>query len=492
MTIRKDKLFIALMAVFIAVLLNSMSGCYKHPESKTADIEETTSEVKIEVVYEAEDGILKGTEESSETSGYSGNGYVTGFDNDEDSLEVEVKVLESGLYNLIIGYSSPHDNKTSSLFINSEPAGDIILKKTSEFTELPAVKVMMNEGINSIKILKGWGWYDIDYIKVQSASSTTGHNISKTLVNPNATKEARALMSYLADNYRKKIISGQQDYKYIQWIRSNTGKKPAILGLDFIDYSPSRKEHGASSNHTQKAIEWWEEGGIVTFCWHWNAPKDLIDEPGKEWWRGFYTEATNFDVDYALKNPESEDYKLIIRDIDAIAEQLKILQESKVPVLWRPLHEAGGKWFWWGAKGPEACKKLYLLLFERLTDYHGLDNLIWVWSTPEPEWYPGNEYVDIVGYDSYPSQGGYHPAINMYENMSALVKKKKIVTMSENGPIPDPDKIMSFSAGWSWFCTWGDMISDSKKNELEHVKKVYNHEYVITLDELPDIKKYID
>jgi len=52
-------------------------------------------------------------------------------------------------------------------------------------------------------------------------------------------------------------------------------------------------------------------------------------------------------------------------------------------------------------------QEIVYTLYDRLTNYHILNNLIWVGSTPEPEWCPGDEYVDIVGYDSYPSQGGY-------------------------------------------------------------------------------------
>src|ERR1043165_6132408 len=135
----------------------------------------------------------------------------------------------------------------------------------------------------------------------------------------------------------------------------------------------------------------------TTFCWHWNAPKDLIDQPGKEWWRGFYTEATTFDVTMAMNDVTSDEYTLIIRDIDAIATQLKRLQSANIPVIWRPLHEAEGKWFWWGAKGAEPCKWLWKLLYDRLVNEHHLDNLIWVWtSTGNPDatqWYPGDDYV---------------------------------------------------------------------------------------------------
>ena len=76
------------------------------------------------------------------------------------------------------------------------------------------------------------------------------------------------------------------------------------------------------------------------------------------------------------------EYNATLRDLDAIAVQLKKLEASKVPILWRPLHEAGGKWFWWGAKSNSAAISLYSLMYDRYTNYHKINNLIWVWSTP--------------------------------------------------------------------------------------------------------------
>jgi mannan endo-1,4-beta-mannosidase len=86
--------------------------------------------------------------------------------------------------------------------------------------------------------------------------------------------------------------------------------------------------------------------------------------------------------------------------------QLKKLQDNGVPVLFRPLHEAEGKWFWWGAKGPEPAKKLYKIVFDRLTRVHKLQNLIWVWNSVAKDWYPGNSYVDVVSADTY-AQGDH-------------------------------------------------------------------------------------
>lgn len=76
---------------------------------------------------------------------------------------------------------------------------------------------------------------------------------------------------------------------------------------------------------------------MVTLTWHWNAPTDLYNTAEQPWWKGFYTTATSFGIAWVMNNPDSEKYQLILRDIDAIAEQLKIYQQNKIPVLWRPL-----------------------------------------------------------------------------------------------------------------------------------------------------------
>lgn len=86
---------------------------------------------------------------------------------------------------------------------------------------------------------------------------------------------------------------------------------------------------------------------------------------------------------------------LIDADIAEIAKQLNRLRDAGVPVLWRPLHEASGGWFWWGAKGPEAYKKLWYYLYDQLTNVYGCNNLIWVWNGQNPDWYPGDNAQSI-------------------------------------------------------------------------------------------------
>ncbi|MCM3128896.1 glycosyl hydrolase [Paenibacillus provencensis] len=441
------------------------------------------------IIFEAEDGLLNGVDVMTQFQGYSGTGYVGGFDAQNDKLSVQVTVPDTGLYNLSIGYQAPHGTKNTSLVVGDTAQGEITLHETTNFSEVGAGKIMLQAGSTQISFISNWGWYYIDYVRLERAIDPPPHQINASLVNPDASSVAQSLYNYLRSEYGQHILSGQQTLADANWIHSTLGKKPAVLGLDLMDYSPSRIERGTVSTDIEHAIEWDAGGGIVTFAWHWNAPKDLIDQPGKEWWRGFYTEATTFDIEYAMSHPESQDYQLLIRDMDAIAVQLKRLQQEDIPVLWRPLHEAEGGWFWWGAKGPEPAKELYQLMYDRFTNFHGLDNLIWVWNSENPAWYPGDPYVDIISVDSYPGAGNYGPVSSRYENLKTLVNDQKIIALTENGPIPDPDLLQAYHADWSWFVTWsGEFIRDGVQNSTQHLTKVYNSPYVITLDELPDWK----
>lgn len=462
----------ALTACFAAC---SLAACSGEPKEAPA------------LIFEAETGVMSGVEAARAEAGSSGTGYVTGFDSDTDSLAIQVDAPEEGLYELTVGYRSAGGDKVSRLSLNGKPSGDLPLAASETFAETYAGKVLLNKGANEIGFASYWGWYDLDYVSIRKAAPRPAHAVENKLVNPNASEEALALHKFLVDQYGKSILSGQQTYMDALRLNWDYGKFPAVVGFDLIEYSPSRAERGSKSEEIEDAIKWHEMGGIVTFAWHWNAPSGLYDSEEQPWWKGFYTEGSSFDIEKALADPESEEYRLIIRDIDVIAEELKRLQEARVPVLWRPLHEAEGGWFWWGAKGPEPAKELWKLLYVRLTNVHQLNNLIWIWNSERPEWYPGDDTVDIVSVDSYPQPGDYSPVSRSYDNLVRLVQDKKLVALTENGPIPDPELLRLYEAHWSWFCTWtGEFIDDGIQNDKEHIRYVLNHDYVLTLDELPD------
>ncbi|WP_211348319.1 glycosyl hydrolase [Saccharothrix texasensis] len=439
---------------------------------------------------EAEDGVLSGTVVESSRQGFSGTGYVAGFDQAADKVTITVPSSAGGLHDLTIRYATPYGQKTASLSLNGGGLGDVTFPANPAFTEISAGKALLVPGDNTITITNNWGWYLIDAVRLTPSASRPPHQVTGAPTDPAATAEAKGLMRYLTDNYGKNILSGQQDQASIDWVEQNTGKAPAVGGYDLMDYSPSRVERGTVGRDVDHAVAHDRRGGIVTMVWHWNAPSGLIDQPGKEWWRGFYTDATTFDLAAALADPTSTDYGLLIRDMDAIAVQLKRLADAKVPVLFRPLHEAEGGWFWWGAKGSGPAKQLYRLLHQRLVSHHGLHNLIWVWNSVSPEWYPGDDVVDVVSADVYLPQGDHGPAIGAYERLVDLGGDRKLVALGEVGSIPDPDEIRAYEARWSWFVTWsGSFIQDGVTNPRDFVRRVYHHATVITLDELPDFKQ---
>lgn len=140
------------------------------------------------------------------------------------------------------------------------------------------------------------------------------------------------------------------------------------------------------------------------------------------------------------------------------------------------MHEAGGKWFWWGAKGNTAAVALYNMMYERFTRYHNINNLIWVWSSPEPEWYPGNLKVDIIGYDSYPGDYNYDCRENIYVQLRKIVQNKKMIQLTENGPIPNFAECFKDGIKWGLFMSWSDLVFS--QNSMAHIKEIYNLPFV--------------
>ena len=439
---------------------------------------------------EAERGVLNGVAASTTPAGYSGTGYVTGFDEGTDKVSLLFQ-SPGGLYDVSIRYTSPFGEKGYDLQVNAEKGSGMFAGTGSAFASVSAGKFLLKEGLNSIVVGRGWGYFGIDHILLTPSAAPLPVKPPKQLTDPQATSATRSVFSYLVDVYGSKVLSSQHDE--LGYILDNTGKEPAIAGWDLMDYSPSRVENGTNPwGKSEEYIAWSKKGagnGLVTLTWHWNAPTDLINQaPDKLWWSGFYTRATTFDLAAALADKSGARYQLLLRDMDAIAAELKKFQAADIPVLWRPLHEAPGGWFWWGAKGAGPFKELWQIMHDRYTNHHGLHNLIWVYTgTADPAWYPGDNYVDVAGLDIYTDASA-----NMsgdWEAMQALLGGKKLVALTETGNLPDPDKVRGYATWWSWFMVWPGN-NYIRKQPLDFLKAVYNDKDVITRDELPDWRAY--
>jgi len=433
--------------------------------------------------YEAENAQLTGSLKVESTlAGFSGTGYVSKFEADGDKLTFRFTLAAKQAYDLFIGYAAPYGDKINIVEINGGRSEVQFKNLGNNFREVSYGKIRLKAGENLISISKSWGWFLIDYIRiVLNNTPDTPFSISTVMVTPVPAPIAQREFNYLLENFGKNIHSGVMDMKEAEWLRTNTGKYPALLGLDLMNHT--RNYSWFDKNVLiNEATSWYANHGMLALCWHWRDPLRITEE--------FYTEKTTFNV-ARISDTLSVEYKAMVSDIDLVAVWLKALQNANLPILFRPLHEASGKWFWWGAKGPEPCKALWKLIFNRLTVTHGIHNLIWVWTTDSKDdnldWYPGDEYVDILGVDIYSQNGDHSSQILTFDKIRESFGGRKLITLSENGVMPDPDNLAEDSAGWSWFMTWnGDFVRNAAINPLSLWQKIMDHPYVLTRDEMPD------
>lgn len=459
--------------------------------------------------YEAEDAKITGTLESMSESSASGGKVVGKFSESGDELAFNVDIPTSGTYDLVFNSMGYGGDKTNKVSIDGAAVGTFVTK-ADEYNDAVMSRVILSAGKHEITIKKSWGWIAVDYLEVRPAESISDsvYQVSSALCDPDAVPEAKALFSYICEGYGKQVLSGQVaddglDSNEFKAIYEVTGKKPAILGLDMMRYTPSRNAFGDPNfKAVERAVAFHKENGIVTFCWHWNSPGDYLKSGNDEengnprWWGGFYTRNTTIDLGAIMSGKDEKGKAAIDADIAGIAKQLLRLQDEGVPVLWRPLHEASGGWFWWGAKGAGPYKELYKYLYDQLTNKYGCHNLIWVWNGQNPDWYPGDEYVDVIGEDLYLDKHSRSASASKFAEILEYSGGRKMIALTENGVVFDIDNVIAAGTKWAWFGTWnGSFITNNGKfsdeyTEREVLDKTYNSEYVITLDELPDWSTY--
>ncbi len=295
-----------------------------------------------------------------------------------------------------------------------------------------------------------------------------------SLSNPNASAEAKKLYDLLyypneefgvaLSAQQESTWMGSEDYEF-SYIYERTGKTPVIRGFDYMndDFDGVNK----------RAIKWHSNGGFVTICWHCGSDfsgerKDAMEDEVTDWEK-MLTEGT-------------KEYKAMIKGMDKAAKALKKLSDKNIPVLWRPFHELDGDWFWWGKGGSENFRKLWQIMYDRYTNHWKLNNLIWVLGYSHKmikmeDWYPGDEYCDIIGADTYDIAIG----TTLYRKVSGITKAPKPLCLHECGQNPAVSDFKK--APWSYFMTWHtEYLTD--KNTNEALRELYNSDIVITLDEL--------
>lgn len=246
-------------------------------------------------------------------------------------------------------------------------------------------------------------------------------SISQTTIAPidkNATKETVALYKNLFRIKEKGYMFGHQDalaygveWKYEKGrsdVKDVTGDYPAVYGWDLggIENKADKQIDGIPFNkQTDFVREVYDRGGVNTFSWHADNPLS-----GKNAW-------DNPQGTVASILPGGTQHEKFKGWMDNAAAYLLTLKGSDgkfIPVLYRPYHEFTGNWFWWckNTTSPEQFKALWRFTVEYF-EKKGVHNLIYVYNTSDSnvqneadfmEYYPGDEWVDIVSFDIY--QGG--------------------------------------------------------------------------------------
>ena len=510
------------------------------------------------IVYEAEE--QTGVENSAivESADHSGGKYVS---LSNSPMTFSVSVEETAVYDISTSVRiKQYYWTTSRIVVNGEEVVSMLTtprNNDSDYVVSGYAKLLA--GKNEITV--GNEAIGVDYISVGIHPAPV-FNLEAAPVTPGATESAYKLKRFLTENFGKATVSGMMigdnafNYHYgatledsylietcvpsdscgladslttwkgqedIREFKKRTGYFPALGGFDLLFATGGHSDEGWFSGYTDNSIRMarqvWNFGGIPAFTWHWKVGTDTIFYAQS---KGFNNEGctegvvatagnnTCFNYTRAFSgdkcadiNPESDEYKLIIADVDKISDRFLNLQDSGVAVLWRPLHEAAGGWFWWGVGGSDCYKKLYQLVFDRMYE-KGVRNAIWIWNIERDpaigydvtalnaDWYPGDEYVDIIGVDIYNNSGDNKSNMGYFNKIIEEMGTKKILALTENGPIPDVDSMFQDNSVWSfwmpWYQTWGGGFLNQTTDDVW--QKNLADDRIIKLESMPGWKDY--
>jgi mannan endo-1,4-beta-mannosidase len=336
-----------------------------------------------------------------------------------------------------------------------------------------------------------------------------------------ATAKTKSLYTYLLSIYGKKTLSAAMaDVAWNQTgadkIKALTGKYPAVNCFDFIHMNAS-PANWINYNDITPVTNWATAGGIVSLGWHFC----VLTKEGAD------STSVTYDptkTTFRCKNIFTEgswENKYFYKQMDKTCAILLKLQNAGIAALWRPFHEAAGNyyaksykgtsWFWWGYDGPEYYVKLWRLMYTYFQS-KGIHNLIWNWTTQnangdataydyDTAYYPGDDYVDIVGIDLYG-----RTADSEYNEWTTIESRfgNKMHSLSECGNNITDDGTKNtlvstqstISAQWSkgchwiYFMPWYDYYYDNGKSTTNIMcsdsfwTDAMSQSYVITRDQV--------
>lgn len=302
-------------------------------------------------------------------------------------------------------------------------------------------------------------------------------------VDSDANEATRELYRYLRDEvWGKKVLSGcQAEWNYntndAEQIYEACGKYPKVNVFDFQHFDQPWIDY-----RTTTAKKWHDAGGIVSFMWHIHMPLNAFAEQKTDL-EGFYRhgEKPCHILPSRCATEGTLENKIFRRKLEGVAQLLLYYQSQGIPIIWRPLHEASGGWFWWGAEDGEAYKKLYIYMFNYFREA-GIHNLIWVWTSElnDDAWYPGDEYVDIVARDGYPQNNTTHKSQSADFHNLRQAHPNKMTAMPECNSVPSWENMQANNALWLIVAPWCGGGAFDHGNSPDFWKQFLSEENIIT------------
>ena len=272
------------------------------------------------------------------------------------------------------------------------------------------------------------------------------------LVDKKVSENAKILHKKLFYTAKKGIAIGHQDATSygIGWnekdfpnimksdVEDIVGDLPAVFGFDIGRIELGRKENLDTVSFAfmrKTMIEAHKKGAIITVSWHLDNPTT----GGDSW------DNTPAVKDIIGEGIHKKKYELWLKRVADFFKTVKY-EGKLVPIIFRPFHEMNGKWFWWGEGNctSEEYVQLWQETVHALRDEHKSHNLIYAYSPNKlnpsdnyMKYYPGDDYVDILGIDVYDFKNS-EEYVSSLKSSLALIKqiateKNKLFAFTETG-----------------------------------------------------------
>lgn len=474
------------------------------PKEYTIDLQPTA------IKLNAESGVFEGY---ARTDGeYDGSGYVI---LEEDTKLTHIADVPTSQHYRIVIAAYSYSGAVLSLTAPEGCVGTYYIPPTEEpvFGLYTIDSIYLEAGPSIITLTMLDGYASIDYIIVEDSkpAANTCYQIPVSVAGKNTGIHTIGTMKYLSDMFGVRVLTAQNvtvgTNAEIDAVFAETGRYPAMRCGNLIYSSLFADEDDAETaeKEIELALEWGRSGGIVSFGWQWYAPMKSEN--------GLYKNGTEFDLseavtdrDIALLSIEelegmfnsemiSEECYRIILDIDSMAQTLKRFKDECLTVVWQPLTDGDTDLYWWGGDA-ESYKWLWQLMFRRFDEYHGLNNLIWVYNGSSAEFYPGDDFCDVIGQGIYlDSAASFAARFAALAHLSATSVKPVAITGCDK--LPDPNYLYRDNAMWLWIASGSGeytIHSDGSYSESytswQKLNNAYNSRICVTRDELPDFSTY--